>query len=176
MACILTTGRTEPCKDAIGGIKAVYITDWLEDSFTVASGEATAMNVLLTSAYQFDLLADGNTFEEAFTADTNNGTSIYEQTLNLALKKQDVATAAELSLIVKGRPIIVVQDRMDNYRVMGVVDGTNATGTITSGGAKGDFNGYNITFNATETLPAPFLDSATETAFLAVVSATQINP
>lgn len=176
MACVLTTGRTEPCKDAIGGLKAIYFIDYLADSFTITAGEATAMNISVTAAYKFDLLADGNTFEEAFTADQNNGTSIYEQTLSVVLKKQDTATANELALLVKARPVIVVQDRMDNYKVVGITDGTVATGSIVSGGAKGDFNGYNLTFNATETAPSPTLDSATETAFLAVVSATVINP
>ena len=35
MACLLTTGRTEPCRDAIGGLKALYLFDFIEDSFTV---------------------------------------------------------------------------------------------------------------------------------------------
>ena len=42
MACNLTSGRTEPCRDAIGGLKAIYLLDFVEDSFTVAAGEATA--------------------------------------------------------------------------------------------------------------------------------------
>ena len=36
--------------------------------------------------------------------------------------------------------------------------------------------GSNLTLTATETAPAPTLDSATETAFLAIVESTQINP
>lgn len=176
MACLLTTGRSEPCRDAVGGLKAAYFIDYQADAFTITAGEATAIDVGVTVAYQWDLLADGNTLEEAFTSDQNNGTSIYEQTLTLALKKQDTASANELALLVKARPIIVVQDRMDNYRIVGLTDGTVTTGSIVSGGAKGDFNGYNLTFTATEVLPAPTLDSATTTAFLALVSATQIDP
>lgn len=176
MACLLTTGRTEPCRDAVGGLKAVYFIDFQEDAFTITAGEATALDVGVTAAYKFDLLADGNTFTQPFESSQDNGTSVYTQTLSVVLKKQDTATANELALLVKARPVIVVQDRMDNYFVMGITDGTVATGEIQSGGAKADFNGYNITFTATETAPAPTLDSATTTAFLAVVSATVINP
>lgn len=176
MACVLTSGRTEPCRDAIGGLKAAYFLDFQEDAFTISAGEATAIDVGVTAVYKYELLADGNTLVETFTADQNNGTSIYEQVLTLALKKQTTASANELALIVKARPIIVVQDRMDNYKIVGISDGTVATGDIQSGGAKGDFNGYNLTLTATEVLPAPTLDSSTVTALLALVSGTNVTP
>lgn len=176
MACLLTTGRTEPCSDAIGGLKKLYLVDFVEDSFTITAGEATAIDAAVTVAYEYELLADGNTLVETFTEDRNAGTSIYEQVLTVALKKQDKDTANELALIVKSRPIAIVLDRMGNYKVVGISDGTVASGDIQSGGAKAEFNGYNLTLTATETLPAPSLDAATETAFLLLVSATQINP
>ena len=176
MACVLTSGRTEPCKDAVGGLQSVYFLDYQEDAFTVAAGEATAIDAGVTAVYKYELLADGNSFVETFTADQNNGTSIYEEVLTLALKKQGVASANELSLIVKARPIVVVKDRMGSYRICGISDGTVATGDIQSGGAKADFNGYNLVLTATEVLPAPSLDSATITALLLLVSGTNINP
>jgi hypothetical protein len=176
MACLLTTGRTEPCSDAIGGLKKLYLVDFVEDSFTITAGEATAIDAAVTVAYEYELLADGNTLVETFTEDRNAGTSIYEQVLTVALKKQDKDTANELALIVKSRPIAIVLDRMGNYKVVGISDGTVASGDIQSGGAKAEFNGYNLTLTATETLPAPSLDAATETAFLLLVSGTQINP
>lgn len=176
MACVLTSGRTEPCRDAIGGLKAAYFIDFQDDSFTITAGEATAIDAGVTEVFKYELLADGNTLVETFTADQNNGTSIYEQVLTLALKKQDKDTANELALIVKARPIVVVQHRDGSYKIVGISDGTVATGDIQSGGAKADFNGYNLTLTATEVLPAPSLDSATVTALLALVSATNINP
>lgn len=176
MACVLTTGRGEPCSDAIGGLKTLYLIDFIEDSFTVSAGEATALNVGVTVAYEYDLLADGNTLVETFTEDRNAGTSTYEQVLTVALKKQSKDSANELNLIVKGRPVAVVKDRMGNYKVVGISDGTVATGAIESGGAKAEFNGYNLTLTATETDPAPYLDSATVTAFEAIVSGTKLTP
>ena len=176
MACILTKGRTEPCRDAIGGLRAIYLTDFLEDSFTIVSGEATAIDAGITEVFKYELLADGNTLVETFTADANNGTSIYEQVLTVALKKQDKETASEIATIVKARPIAVAQYRDGSYKVVGISDGTVATGDIQSGGAKADFNGYNLTLTATEVSPAPTLDSSTVTALLALVSATNINP
>jgi len=176
MACNLTSGRTEPCRDSLSGLKNLYLLDFEEDSFTVAAGEATAINAAVTEVFKYELLADGNTLVETFTADQNTGTSTYEQVLTVALKKQDVATANELALIVKSRPVAVVEGRDGNFRVVGISDGTVATGDIQSGGTKSDFNGYNLTLTATEVLPAPYLDAATITAFDLLVSITNINP
>ena len=176
MACNLTSGRLEPCRDAIGGLKAIYLVDFIDDSFTVAAGEATAINAAVTDVFKYELLADGNTFVETFTADQNNGTSIYEQVLTVALKKQTKASADELALIVKARPVVVIQHRDGSYKIQGISDGTVATGDIQSGGAKADFNGYNLTLTATEVLPAPYLDAATITALDLIVSTTNINP
>lgn len=176
MACAITTGRSEPCKDAIGGIKAFYTIEWLEDSFTVSGGEATALNGSVTAAFEWDLLSDNNNFEESGVGDTNNGTFVVTQTLNASLKKQDKDTAAELALVLKNRPVIVVKFRDGSYKVMGRSDGTRAEAVAVSGGAKADFNGYNLTITAEETDFAPTLDSSTVTAFEAVISGTKITP
>jgi len=176
MACVLTSGRSEPCSDAIGGIKKLYLIDYIEDAFTVASAEATAISASVTVVYEYDLWNDGNTFVETFTQDANNGTSVYEQVVTVALKKQSKLFAQELSLIVKARPIAVVLDRMDNYKIVGISDGTVSTGSLESGGAKADFNGINLTLTATEVNPAPYLDAATTTAFIALIDATPETP
>ena len=176
MACVLTTGRTEPCKDAVGGLKTIYFYDFLEDAFTITAGEATAMNVGLTAAYKYDLLSDDNNLEEVGTSDQQTGTYTVQQTATFSLKKQDKDTANEINLLSKARPGAVVLDRMGNYKVIGLSDGLVISGTGVSGGEKASFNGYNLTAIATEVAFAPTLDSSTETAFLAVVSGTQINP
>lgn len=176
MACLLTSGREEPCSDAVGGLKAIYLMDYIEDSFTVSNTEATAINVGVTEVYKYDLLADGNTYNEPFTQDISAGTSTYEQALVVALKKQTMDSAREIALIVKSRPIVVVRDRMDNYKVVGISDGTSSTGDIISGGTKAEFSGYNLTFAATEVEPSPYLDAATITALEALVSVTNVAP
>ncbi len=176
MSCNLTSGRTEPCRDAIGGLKAIYLLDYVEDAFTIASGEATAINAAVTEVFKYDLLADGNTFVETFTADQNNGTSIYEQVATLALKKQTKESADELAIVVRSRPVTVIKFRDGRHVIQGISDGTAATGDIQSGGAKGDFNGYNLTLTSTEVTPAPTLDSATVAALEALVSATNVTP
>lgn len=179
MACLLTTGRTEPCRDAIGGLKALYLVDFVEDAFTISAGEATAVNAAITSGdvYKYDLLADGNTFVESGGApDESTGTSVITQTGTVVLKKQDKDTANEINILKKARPVAVYQFRDGSYKVQGISDGTVISVESASGGAKGDFNGYTLTLTATEIELAPSLDSATVTAFTGLVSSTVINP
>ncbi len=176
MACLLTTGRTEPCRDAIGGLKALYLFDFIEDSFTVSGGEATAMNVAVTAAYEFDLLADGNTFVESGGApDESTGTSVLTQTGTAVLKKQDKDTANAINVLKAARPVAVWKFRDGSYKVQGISDGTVISVETASGGAKGDFIGYTLTLTATEPLLAPTLDSSTVTAFEAIIDATKIS-
>ncbi len=179
MACLLTTGRTEPCRDAIGGLKSVYLLDFIEDAFTVTAGEATAINANITanSVFKYDLLADGNTFVESGGApDDSTGTSIITQTGTAVLKKQDKDTANEINILKKARPLAVWKFRDGSYKVQGLSDGTIITVETASGGAKADFNGYTLTLVSNEIELAPTLDSATVTAFEALVSSTVIEP
>ena len=178
MACDLTTGRSEPCKDGLGGITKVYAMDYVAAGFTVAAGEATAINADITEVFPWDLRSDtNNDASEAPVSSRDNGSTTFTQTLNMRLKKQDAATATEVSLMAYGRPIFVVVDRNGVHKVFGLSEGMDLTGgNIQSGTAKGDFNGYDLTFESVEGSPAPILDSSTVTALEALISETVIAP
>lgn len=169
MACDINTGRDRVCKDALGGNAELYLYNALDAPFTVVDGEATAMNVALTAAYKFELEGDGNTLEESMVGDRNTGTRVNTQTLTIVLKKPDAATNAQFNLLTAGFPQAVVKDRNGNYRAIGIDDGIDFTIVESTGGAKSDLSGYTLTGVSTTGTLAPFLDSATQSAFLAVV-------
>jgi hypothetical protein len=55
MACALTTGRSLPCKSAVGGLKTVYFADYgTLGTATIAAGEITAL-AGSPDWYQFDI-------------------------------------------------------------------------------------------------------------------------
>lgn len=175
MACNLTSGRTEPCKDSVGGIKKAIFLDYVEDAFTVSSGQATAINAEVTEVFEYELRSDNNTFSESLVSDKNTGTTVNTQTAEVRLKKQDYQSSNEVKLMASGRPIIVLIGYDGSYKVMGRDEGCDLTGSnIQSGGAKTDFNGYDLTFTAMETELAPYLDAATIAALEALVSNTNI--
>lgn len=177
MACDITQGRLEPCKNSLGGLKNAYFINYVANAFTVSGGEVTAIDGAVTEVFQYALRADENNLEEAAVSDKNTGTTVVTQTTTLALKKLDKDSSNEVKLMAQGRPYIILQDRNDNYMLVGASEGNDITGSsVTTGGARADFNGYNLTFTAEENCLAPFLDSATVTALLALVSATNIDP
>lgn len=170
MACDITTGRERQCKTSLGGAKKVWFYNYVEDPFTVASGEATAINPLLTEVFEFEIEGDGNTLDQNFIGERQNGTSVNTQTLTAIFKKQDAVSSANFDKLVKGQPQAVVQDRNGNYHALGIDDGMDVTITASTGGAKTDLNGYTVVATATTGDLAPILDSTTVTAFLALVA------
>ena len=173
MACILTTGRSLPCRDSVGGLKNIWFADYgTLGTLTVSAGEVTA---IAGSPELFAFNVKGNSsLEQTITASQENGTVFYEQTLNLTLTKLDKATQEEIRLIAIARPHIFIEDYNGNYFLVGAVHGAEATGgTIGTGAAMGDLSGFTLTMSAQETIPAYFVASTVVTAN---ASATQIAP
>jgi hypothetical protein len=72
-------------------------------------------------------------------------------------------------MLAYGRPRIVVETRDHQFFLAGLDQGCDVTaGTVSSGTAMGDFNGYNLTFTSMEKLPANFLECTTEAGLQAV--------
>ena len=172
MACTLTKGRNEPCKDVVGGITSVYFADF--DSLGAITYDATDTDVIDSfggTPDWFEFKVKGNSsFEQAVNSSRENGTTFFEQTLNLTFKKLSKQTHNELKLLAYARPHIVVEDNNGNKFMMGLEYGAEVSGgSIATGAAMGDMSGYTLTFTAQEKIPANFID-ATITAEAAVIS------
>mgnify|MGYP003109197807 FL=1 len=163
MACDLTKGRKEPCKDSVGGIKAVFFADFGDITITYDGTDTDVIDDLgAVTVFKYELKGNSS-FEQTITSSRENGTTFFEQALNLTLKKLTVQDHKELKLMSYGRPHIVVQDYNGNAFLMGAEHGCDVTGgTIVTGAAMGDLSGYTLTFSAMEQVPANFLEGATE--------------
>ncbi len=162
MACDLTRGRKEPCKDVVGGIKAVYFIDFGDITIAYDTTDTDVIDDLgAVTAYKYELKGNSS-FEQAITSSRENGTTFFEQTLNLTLKKLTKEDNKELKLLAFGRPHVVVEDYNGNAFVMGAEHGAEVTGgSISTGAAMGDLSGYTLTLAASELQPANFLEGAT---------------
>ena len=165
MACDLTRGRKEPCKDVVGGLKNVYFVDFgdlgtvtkTDDEITNLTGDSS--NNLTAFKYE---LKGNSSFEQTVNASRENGTVFYEQTLNLTLKKLTKEDNKELKLLAYGRPHVAVEDYNGNVFMMGLEHGADVSGgTIVSGAGMGDLSGYTLTLTAQEREPANFMNSDT---------------
>ena len=116
-----------------------------------------------------------NSFEQTIQTSRDNGTTFFEQVLTVQLKKQDVQTHKTVKLLAYGRPHIIVRTRDNNFFIAGLQRGCDVTaGTVSSGTAMGDFNGYSLTFEAQEECYANFLNATTETAMVALFTSATL--
>lgn len=166
MACDITDGRLLPCKDTVGGLKNVYFINYdTADDFaesvddTIASTEFTG-----TTAYQYALKGTSS-LTQNITSSRENGTTFFEQVLELTLPKLSTADNKEIKLLAFGRPRIVVEDYNGNFFVVGREHGADVTGgTVVTGAAMGDLSGYTLTFTGMEKKPANFISGDFVTA------------
>jgi predicted Zn-dependent protease with MMP-like domain len=163
MSCDFTGGRLEACKEAVGGLRNLYIANFDSDMFdglTLDDDEQITALTTAVTVYKFELRGENNTFEETNENSRDNGTSFWTQTGNIVLKVQDLKTQAQLKLMSYGRPHIIIEDYNGKFRLAGAQNGVEVSVNTSTGGAMGDLNGYNISFEGKELGPALFVDSA----------------
>jgi hypothetical protein len=163
MACNLTQGRQEVCKESIGGLSGVYFINYTTGSFaTDANGFITSFPT--ASAYYYQLKGT-SAYTETVNSSRENGTTFFSQELVLNLKKITQEMSTQLKLMAWGRPqIVVVTNNGDSFLVGKTLGADVTAGTIGTGAALGDLYGYSVTFTGTEPVPANFISGSTSAA------------
>ena len=178
MACDLTHGRLEVCKEFVGGIKAVYFIPYgvlgaITYGTTDASDRITTIAGTL-SLYKYELKG-ANSFEQTITSSRENGTTFAEQTLTFTIKGLDATTTKQVKLLAWGRPHVVIQTNANNFFIAGLEHGMDVTtGLIANGTAMGDLNGYTFTLVGQEAIPANHLLVTGNFADADLVGATKV--
>ena len=171
MACDITHGRVEECKDSVSGLKAIYIINFDELNEDTAVFDTTTDQedqldtwvpvdtVSPLNIYKYELKSTANALNTTINASRDNGTTFFTQELVVNLKRQDVVTHKQVKLLSYGRPRIIARSMTDQFFLLGFAQGCDVSvGTIGTGAALGDFNGYQLTFTAEEELPPLFID------------------
>ena len=179
MACELTAGFALDCKEGVGGIKAIFLQQ-LADFQSGVTVDATSEEIdglPTASVYQYTLPKHTGNFTEEVASSVENGTIFYTQTVTATFFKLSAARRKQLELVAKNRLVVFVQDNNNNIWMVGKVDGAEVTAASTSTGtAKGDLNGYTITFTAEEAHKAYRLESYSTTPFDNFGSITVVAP
>jgi hypothetical protein len=165
MSCLTTAGFQINCREAIGGIKAIYLGDYdtFANSATIVANEVTALDT--GSVYEFELPKHTGSFTEEAAISVENGTVYYTQTIVATFHGMSAERSLQLQNISKGRNVLWVLDNNDNLWMCGYKDGVQVTAfTTQSGTAKGDLSGYTITFTGEEKDKAYYciVESATD--------------
>ena len=163
--CELSNGRLEVCKDAVGGIDAIYFVNYGDYAYPTditQTDDVIDAVANVASLYKYELKGT-NSFEQNVTSSRENGTTFVEQTLSVVLKKQDATTHKSVKLLAYGRPHVIVKNRNNQFFLAGLEHGMElTTAAVANGTAMGDLNGYTLTFVGTEKILANIIDVATE--------------
>ena len=164
MACNLTAGRNEVCKESVGGISGVYFVNYTGSLANITNGDGDALIETLPTgltAYYYDLKGT-SAYTETVNSSRENGTTFFSQELVLNLKKLTNEMTTQLKLMAYGRPQIFVHTMNGDTLLVGQREGADVTGgTIQTGAAMGDLYGYSVTFTGQEQLPAAFISGST---------------
>ena len=177
MACLITAGRSEPCKDSLAGLTNVYfINEQLDASYIYKLNDGGGATYILdddfsqsidyvegvANMYKYELKSNENVYDQEIVSSRENGTTFFRQTLTIKLKKQDIATHNAVKTLAYAKPRILVENNEGQFFLVGLLRGCDLTaGSINNGGALSEFSGYSLTFQAEELLPSQFVASGT---------------
>jgi hypothetical protein len=167
MACNLSLGRQEVCKESVGGLQGVYFMNYPSSSYNPTftldgDGQVTAFPSGSTVYYY--QLKGNSSYTETVNSSRDNGTTFFSQALTLNLKKLTNSMTTQLKLLAYGRPVVIVWTTQGDALVAGLTKGADLTGgTIQTGAGLGDLYGYSITMTGMEPLPAQFISGSTST-------------
>ena len=180
MACTaLTKGRGLDCNRISGGVKFIYFGVY--DQFTApiettgivqASGEITDIEMGSNILYRYTTPLGVASVTETITGSTENGTIFYTPTVNVVLNRLTKEDQNEVKLLSQSKVVIFAQlnetltNGHDVIIGLGVTNGMSLNaGTMDSGAAFGDRNGYTLTFDGLEPIPFPMVEDYTTIPF-----------
>ena len=172
MACTaLTKGRGLDCNRISGGVKFIYFG--VLDQFTapietvglpVTAGEVTDLEMGANDLYRYTMPLGVASITDTIVGSRENGTIYYTPTAQVLFNRLSKEDQNQVKLLGSTKVVVFAQLNQqttlgtDIIVAMGVVNGMELNaGTIDSGAAWGDKNGYTLTFDGMEASPMPIV-------------------
>ena len=172
MACTaLTKGRGLDCNRISGGVKFIYFG--VLDQFTapietvglpVTAGEVTDLEMGTNDLYRYTMPLGVASITDTIVGSRENGTIYYTPTAQVLFNRLSKEDQNQVKLLGATKVVVFAQLNQqttlgtDIIVAMGVVNGMELNaGTIDSGAAWGDKNGYTLTFDGMEASPMPIV-------------------
>ena len=180
MACTaLTKGRGLDCSRISGGVKFIYFG--VLDQFTApidtvgivqSSGEISDIEMGTNVLYRYTMPLGVASITDTIVGSRENGTIYYTPTAQVLFNRITKEDQNQIKLLGATKVVVFAQlnqqlaNGHDIIVGMGVVNGMELNaGTIDSGAAWGDKNGYTLTFDGMEALPMPLVADYTTDPF-----------
>jgi hypothetical protein len=172
MACtLISKGRGLDCNRISGGVKNIYFgvydkfVDPIDGTGIVqASGEITDIEMVAgtgSGLFRYTTPLGVASITETITGSRENGTIFYTPTVNVVLNRLTKEDQNQIKLLGQTKLVIFAElnaTLTNGHNVivgLGVTNGMELNaGTMDSGAAFGDRNGYTLTFDGLE--PEPF--------------------
>lgn len=171
--CIaLTKGRELDCSRISGGVRYLYFGVYdqyltpIETAGIIQSG-GTVSDIQMEAGsviYRYAMPLGAASVSEAITGSTENGTIFYTPTVNLVMNKLTAADQNEIKLLGQTKVVIFAQlneTLANDHNTIICLGASNGmalnAGSMDTGAAWGDRNGYTLTFDGLEPIPFPFV-------------------
>ena len=165
MGCDLTGGRLLLCTDRLGGAKRLFLANFDPDrvhELPVTAKELTEMFAMDISRYDLEEGAGGMA---ETTAKPGNGSRSYDISGEFSIAGVTKEMQEELDLVTAAKLWVFVEDKNGNVILYGRESGCEALGTVETGAAKGDLNGYKIAITGAERYSSPLCKPFTNYPF-----------
>ncbi len=180
MACTaLTKGRGLDCNRISGGVKFIYFGVY--DQFTApidgtgiveAAGEVTDIEMGSNVLYRYSMPLGVASVTDTIVGSRDNGTIYYTPTAQVLFNRLTKEDQNQIKLLGATKVVIFAQlnqqlaNGHDVIICLGRVNGMELNaGTMDTGAAWGDKNGYTLTFDGMETEPFPMVADYTTNPF-----------
>ena len=173
MACTaLTRGRGLDCNRISGGVKKIFFSVYDPDvTYTYDAThplEIDAIDWDGSTIYEYVTPLGVASVTDTITGSRENGTIFYTPTVNIILNRLTKEDQNEIKLLgaTKVRIFAQLNQQLSNghdvFIALGMANGMELnTGTMDTGAAWGDRNGYTLTFDGMEAIPFAMLEDYT---------------
>lgn len=166
------------CKDAVGGIRRLYLTPFAEydiETLSDATSGHTATGLgTLDEVFQYEVKNSGNSFEEVGESSRDNGTTVYNTTVTAILTKLTKQKAFQLKLMNWGRVLAFIELNQGDILLVGLENGCEISSTSSVGGEMNGTNSSTISIVGMERAPSYFLTDSAIAALKLLVSTSNI--
>ena len=151
MACNIVQGNEIDCRDSVGGVLEVYLTEFdnvTQANITASSGVITAATCSAGKRFfTYKLEKENASMTSKEMVSVENGTLYNETTLSFTIKKMTASHRNNIRTLAQNRLHIIVKDANSTYWWVGKTNGADLTAAEgATGKAMGDMNGYTLTF------------------------------
>jgi hypothetical protein len=177
MACTaITKGRGLDCNKISGGVKYIYFSVY-DDAITYAYDgtnplEIDTIDFNNTNIYRYTMPLGVSSVTDTIVGSRENGTYYQTPSVNIILNKLTKEDQNQIKLLAQSRVRIFAQLNQqltggnDVIIALGMSNGLELNaGTMDSGAAFGDRNGYTLTFDGMEPIPFAMLENYSTTPF-----------